>query len=216
MMKKRLALLLCLLLMFSSAALAESSRLISAPDATSSATPAAESGNEPTATPVAEVTVAPQTYTCDGLFSFIVPGGMWLDDTAYADDFELGQTWRFMLYDSTRAIDVTKVSALGRYEGQSLVSMTDEELADYRETFLDQNVGQNAEYLDSICSTDGSLRFMIFSVKDGSGLYYTAETLMNGAIYAFDCYRADITDAQESDLEALRAFLASLTLAAAQ
>ena len=192
-MKKKIAALLAALLLVSAVSLAETAAL--------------EATVVPEVTPVLE---AAQVYTCDGLFSFPVPQGMWLDDQAYQDDFEIGQDWRLMLYDATRAIDVTAVSALGRYEGMSLSTMTDEEVADYRETFLDQNVTQNAEYLEQLDSLDGSMRFLLFSVRDSSGLYYTAETLISGAIYAFDCYRADLTDAQEGELEALRAFLPTL------
>ncbi len=220
-MKKGLALLLGLLLALGGAALAEGA------DATSSASPqvvtddteaVSTTGGADTASSVtveaSPVEQAPdvQLYTCDGLFSFEVPQGMWLDTTGYEDDFEVGQEWRFMVYNTESVIDAARISTMGHYKGMSLATMTEEEVSDYVETYLDQNMDIDAEPLETFLNTDGNIRFALFVVRDSQGAYYEAETLINGEVYGFNGYCYDMSDAGERELTVLRTFLSSLKL----
>jgi hypothetical protein len=149
------------------------------------------------------------TYSAGAYYTLDYDDGYTLDDTTYTGDTNAEYIWLFMLFDAQITIDAALEPATG-YEGVNLYEMNEAEreayVADTMEVFADSN----AAYVDDVTSVSG-YPFYIFSMDDGDGAYYYAETLIEGtSVNLLAYYRDDTATLDAALLTALEEVLITI------
>ena len=138
------------------------------------------------------------TYTAGQYYTLDYPDGMTLDDASYTADTTDDYIWLYMLYDGTMVVDAALEPATG-YEGVSLYEASQTERDAYVQDTLDAYADVNAVYVDEVTSVSG-YPFYIYSMEDSDGLYYRAETLIDGTSVNLCAYYRDATVALDEAL----------------
>ena len=138
------------------------------------------------------------TYTAGAFYTLDYPDDLTLDDTSYTDETTDSYIWLYMLYNEDYTIDAALEPVAG-YEGKTLYEMTEDERDAYLDFALEDFADYNAEYVDDVTSTSG-FPFLVFTMDEGDGVYYFAETLINGTSVNLCCYYNDADTAPDDAL----------------
>ena len=143
-------------------------------------------------------TASAERYTAGSYYTIDYPDTLTLDDTTYTDETTTDYTWLFLLDGDTYLIDAALTPAEG-YEGVSLYSASEADQKAYVQDTLEAYNGYGIQLADAIV-VNGSIPFYIFSMDEGDGPYYFAETIANGTSINFSCYYDDAETALDAAL----------------
>lgn len=138
------------------------------------------------------------TYTAGKFYTLDYPDDLTLDDTSYTDETTEDYIWLYTLYNEDYRMDAALEPVTGN-EGKSLYEMTEAERDAYLDFALEDFTEFNAEYVDDVTSTSG-YPFLVFTMDEGDGAYYFAETLIDGTSVNLCCYYNDVDAAPDDAL----------------
>lgn len=138
------------------------------------------------------------TYAAGQYFTVDYPDDLTLDDATYTGDTTNDYIWLFMLYNDQHVIDASLSPATG-YENVSLYEATQEERDAYLADMLDAYADSNAVFVDTLTTVSG-FPFYIYTMDDGDGAYYYAQTIINGTSVDLCAYYQDVETAPDQAL----------------
>lgn len=138
-----------------------------------------------------------ERYTAGTYYTIEYPDSLTLDDTSYTDENSEDYTWLFLLQGDDYLIDASLSPADG-YEGVSLFSQDEAD----RQAYVDQTLEDYSAYGIALVDTltVENVPFYLFSLDEGDGPYYYAETIANGVSILFTCYYNDAETALDAAL----------------
>ncbi len=82
----------------------------------------------------------------------------------------------------------------------------------YADQYLDDNADEDAQLVTEMTGAKENLPFLVFSLRDEEGLYYTAQTVLNGTAVNLYCYYED-RDPDDALMDILEAMVDSFAVA---
>lgn len=130
-----------------------------------------------------------ETYQAGEYYKIDIPDTTALDDVSYVAENTPEYSWLFMLVSDQWLIDATFSLAEG-YEGASLYNASSDDVDAYVDDTLDAYADRQITLVDTL-SLDNGIPFFIYSMDDGDGAYYYAETIIDGRSFNFSAYYND-------------------------
>ena len=143
-----------------------------------------------------------QDYTASGLFSISYDEAAYsLNSTEYLGDTQDNGLWLFIVYNTDAIFDVT-IDLEPTLGNLSLVHPTKAQIEDHIYLVEEGYQDLDATLMQTLTLENGVV-FNLFRLRDSYGIFYLAQTVVQGYAIDFKAYYADNRDGDTSLLTAL-------------